>query len=151
MDLIDLVIAGILVLTLIIASLFDLRYRAIPRGVWLMTWFIAIPLAVWRWTEFFMINRPTAILNIGLVGLVIIFAFFLHEFRQFNYGDFIGIAVVFLCLSSGVYPLYVLFYTGLWMMIAGGSVMVIGKSMQNIPYIVPLTMGVITALSLYRY
>ena len=149
MNLIESAIAGILVITLLIASLYDLKYREIPRAVWLGTWFV-MPLALMQLALLSVDNLPTAIMNAMILGAVVVVSFFLHEFGRLNTGDVIGLIVVFTCLSFGVYPLYMLFYVGLWLIIAAALVMLAGKSAWRIPFIVPLTMGVISALSLYR-
>jgi prepilin signal peptidase PulO-like enzyme (type II secretory pathway) len=147
-----LITAGVLAVTLTIASVLDIRYREVPRSVWLGAVLVAVPLGLYQWLGTYQADPSLATLNLLVVGLVVIGSWFANEFRRLNAGDCIGLSMVFISLSYGVYPLLTLFFAGLWGMVVAGVLMIRHRSLRvdDIPFLVPLTLGLLSALVFWQ-
>ena len=151
MNLLHAINAGVLAVTLIIAAILDFKYREIPRSVWYGAWLVAIPLGVYQWFGTYQTDPPLAFINAAIVGLILIGVWFTGALRL-PMGDLIGLSTTFVALSYGPFTLGTLFFVGIWSILVAGITMIMKKDFRagDIPYLVPVAAGVLSALLLIQ-
>ena len=151
MNLLHIIVAGTLIITLTIAAVLDFRYREIPRSIWLGAWLVAVPLGLYQWFGTYQMDQWLAVMNILVITLILIGIWFVGALRL-PMGDLIGMSTAMIALSYGLYTLTSVFFIGIWSALVAGIIMIRERSIRagNIPYMVPVALGVITAILVIR-